>query len=299
MIHKIIYKFFLLFVFIMKILPQKMRNIFFRYLSLIVYFFAKKTKKVIKINLEMVFGKERLTQEETKKITKYCFYNMALWIKSTIENSFLKKEDIEDKFEYINKKIVDKALESEKKVIFISAHFGNFEILGYAINAYITPIVHVVRESNFKEIDKFINDARAKTGAQIIYKDGAIKKLVRAIKQNKVVSLVIDQNMNYVEGTAIQFFGHEAYQTSGAAFLSRKFDTIVIPVAIFNQDEDDKYQIKFYQPIKKVETENQKEDIKKLTQLQANAMETIIKEDPKQWFWCHKRWKSTFEHIYK
>lgn len=283
----------------MKLLPQKVRNVFFKFLGFITYFFAKKTRNIIKANLIMVYGKENVSEEKVIEIAKYCFYNMTLWIKSTIENSFVKKDDIENNFEYINKNIIDDALKSEKKVIFISAHFGNFEILGYAINAYVTPIVHVVRESNFKEIDTFVNDARAKTGAEIIYKQGAMKKLVRAVKQNKVVSLVIDQNINHFEGTAIKFFGHDSYQTSGAAFLARKFDAIVIPVAIFNQEEEDKYTIKFYQPIEKIETENQKEDIKKLTQLQANAMEVIIKEDPKQWFWCHKRWKSTFEHIYK
>jgi len=299
MFYKILYFLFILFVFLMKILPQSWRNSFFRFLGFVVYTFATKTKKNIKTNLDMVFGKDILDITKVEAISKYCFYNMSLWIKSAIENSFVKKENIKDNFEYINKNIIENALKNNQKIIFISAHFGNFEILGYAINAYITKIVHVVRESNFKEIDKFLNDARAKTGAKIIYKHGAMRKLVRAIKQNSVVSLVIDQNINSFEGTPIQFFGHDAYQTSGAAFLARKFDAVVIPVAIFNQNEEDKYKIKFYQPIEKIETENEKEDIKKLTQLQANAIEEIIKEDPKQWFWCHKRWKSTFAHIYK
>ncbi|MEA1915497.1 MAG: lipid A biosynthesis acyltransferase, partial [Campylobacterota bacterium] len=79
---------------------------------------------------------------------------------------------------------------------------------------------------------------------------------------------------------------------------ARKFDAVVIPVAIFNQ-ETDKYKVKFYKPLEAIKTNDSKEDIKQLTQLQANAIETIIKEDPKQWFWCHKRWKSTHANIYK
>jgi KDO2-lipid IV(A) lauroyltransferase len=260
--------------------------------------FATNTKKIIKTNLELAFGKDKLDQNEIEKISKYCFYNMSLWVKSAIENSFMSKEQIKDMFEFENKHIIDNALKQNKKIILISAHFGNLEVLGYALNAFITPMVQVARESNFRQIDKFLTASRQSVGATIVYKDGAIRKLAKAIKQNKVLSLIIDQNINHVEGTAVKFFDHDAHQSSGAAFLARKFNAIVIPVAIFNQD-DDKYKVKFYNELEPIITDDTKDDIAKMTQLQANAIENIIKEDPKQWFWCHKRWKSTYANIYK
>jgi len=298
MIDKILYYIFLAFVFIVKLMPQNFRNFFFKTLADILYLFASKTKKIIKTNLELAFGKDGLDQKRINEISKYCFYNMALWVKSSIENSFLSKEVMKNRFEFENKDIIDDALAQNKKIILISAHFGNLEVLGYALNAFVTPMVQVARESNFKLIDKFITNSREKVGAKIVYKEGAMRKLAKELKQGKVLSLIIDQNINYVEGTAVKFFGHDAHQTSGAAFLARKFDAVVIPVAIFNKDID-KYRVKFYEPVEHIVTDDSKDDIKKMTQLQANAIEKIIKEDPKQWFWCHKRWKSTNAKIYK
>ncbi len=298
MIDKFLYYIFLAFVFIIRVLPISIRNLFFKSLASLLYLFAFKTRKIIKINLELAFGKDGLTQKQIESISKYCFYNMSLWVKSSIENSFLSKDIMKQRFQFENRQIIDNVLAQNKKIILISAHFGNLEVLGYGLNAFVTPMVQVARESNFKLIDKFITKSREKVGAKIVYKDGAIRKLAKELKQGKVLSLIIDQNINYVEGTPVKFFDHDAHQTSGAAFLARKFDAVVIPVAIFNQDID-KYKIKFYEPIKQIKTNNSKDDIQKMTQLQANAIETIIKEDPKQWFWCHKRWKSTYGNIYK
>ncbi|MEA1914408.1 MAG: lipid A biosynthesis lauroyl acyltransferase, partial [Campylobacterota bacterium] len=292
MIDALLYYAFLGFVFIIRLMPQGFRNFFFKIFSSTVYLFAKKTKNIIHINLEMAFGKNKLSTTQVEEIARYCFYNMTLWVKSSIENTFMTKDQMKNRFEFVDREFIDDALAQKKKIILISAHFGNLEVLGYGLNAFVTPMVQVARESNFSKIDTFITKSREKVGATIVYKDGAVRKLAKAIKEGKVLSLIIDQNINHVEGTAVQFFGHDAHQTSGAAFLARKFDAVVIPVAIFNQ-ETDKYKVKFYKPLEAIKTNDSKEDIKQLTQLQANAIETIIKEDPKQWFWCHKRWKST------
>lgn len=72
----------------------------------------------------------------------------------------------------------------------------------------------------------------------------------------------------------------------------------MVPFAIFNQD-DYKYKIKIYEPIKPIKTENDEEDIKNMAQLHANAICDIIQTDPKQWFWPHKRFKNFYKEIYE
>jgi KDO2-lipid IV(A) lauroyltransferase len=80
--------------------------------------------------------------------------------------------------------------------------------------------------------------------------------------------------------------------------LARKFDAYIVPLAIFNQDNY-KYKIKIYEPIIPIKTSNEDDDLKQISQLEANAISAIIKEDKKQWFWPHKRFKSHYKEIYE
>lgn len=294
--ENILYYIVIGFIKILAILPKTIRRGFFLYLSKLAYIFGKRTNKIIKANLDLVFDK-KLSNEEIIKIQKYSYYNILLWVQSQIENLSVTEEEMRDKITFEGREIFENLLKEKKKIILISAHYGNIEVLGYGLNKFITPLVQVARESNFRKIDEFVEKSREKSGSTIIYKGNALKQLIKALMKNKVVSLIVDQNVNDRDGIEVEFLGKRANQTTSVANLSRKFDAYILPVAVFN-GENDKYKIKIYEPISPIKTEDEKEDIKKSTQLQADALSKIILEDPKQWFWPHKRFKMHYREIY-
>jgi Kdo2-lipid IVA lauroyltransferase/acyltransferase len=294
---KIVYKLFLLVVFILSNLPKSFRRAFFRFIAYCGYLFAKNTNRIIETNLNFVFN-NTLSQKEIKEIQKYSYFNMTLWILSLIENMFISDEELKNSVEIENLHIIEELKKENKSIIFISAHFGNMELLGYYINKFVMNVSQVARESNFKEIDEFIVKARESSGSKIIFKSGALKKLIKALMKKESVSLIIDQNINAKDGEEVIFLGKKAYQTGTSALLARKFDAYIVPIAIFNQDNY-KYKIKVYQPIIPIKTDNEKDDIKNISQLEANAISDIILEDKKQWFWPHKRFKSHYREIYE
>ena len=294
---KIVYKLFLAVVLILRNLPKSLRRAFFRFLANMGYLFAKKTNRIIETNLNFVF-ENSLSKDEIKQIQKYSYFNMLLWAQSLIENLDVTDEELKNTVEIENAHIIENLRKEGKPLILISAHYGNIEMLGCYINRFVTPLHQVARESNFEEIDEFIVKSREASGSKIVFKSGALKKLVKALMQKEVVSLIIDQNINSREGEEVLFLGKKAYQTSSSASLARKFDAYIVPLAIFNQ-ENYKYKIKIYDPIIPIKTQNEKDDIKKISQLEANAISDIIKEDKKQWFWPHKRFKSHYREIYE
>jgi len=295
--NKLIYNIFLVFVFILRKLPKFMRRGFFKLLASFAYLVASKTNKIIEANLKLVFD-DKISKKEIQEIQKYSYLNMLLWVQSLIENLDVTNDELKNSVSIENKKIIDEALLKGKPIIFISAHFGNMEMLSTYINKNILTIHQVARQSNFEEIDEFIVKAREKSGSKIIFRDGAVKKLVKALIKKEAISLIIDQSINSREGTEVEFLGKKAYQTSTSSILARKFEATIIPIAIFNQD-DYKYKIKIYDPILPIRTNNEENDIKVLSQLQANAISDIILEDKKQWFWPHKRFKSHYREIYE
>lgn len=298
--ENILYFLAISFIKFLSILPKKIRRGFFFYLSRVIYFFAKKTNKVIKANLDLVFDgiyQPKLSDEKVKEIQKYSYYNILLWIQTQIENFKVTEEEMKEKITFEGREYFDKLLNEKKKIILISAHYGNMEVLNYGINKFITPLVQVARESNFRKIDEFVDKSRSLSGAEIVYKGNALKQLVKALMKGRVISLINDQNVNNRDGIEIEFLGKRANQTTSVANLSKKFNAYILPVAIFNQ-KNDKYKIKIYEPILPINTQNDDEDVKKSTQLQADALSKIILEDPKQWFWPHKRFKTHYREIY-
>ncbi|MDZ7819156.1 MAG: lipid A biosynthesis lauroyl acyltransferase [Aliarcobacter sp.] len=294
---KIVYKLFLVVVFILRKLPKSFLRAFFRFIAYLGYLFARNTNKIIETNLNFVF-ENSLSKDEIKKIQKYSYFNMILWVQSLIENLDVSDDELKRTVKIENEDIIKDLRKENKPIILISAHYGNIEMLSCYINRFVTPLHQVARESNFNEIDEFIVKAREASGSKIIFKSGALKKLVKALMKKEAISLLIDQNINSKDGEEVEFLGKSAYQTASTASLARKFDAYIIPVAIFNE-ENYNYKIKVYDPIIPVKTDNEKDDIKQISQLEANAISAIIYEDKKQWFWPHKRFKSHYREIYE
>ena len=294
---KIVYKLFLVVVFILRKLPKSLLRAFFKFIAYLGYLFAKNTNRIIETNLNFIF-ENSLSKDEIKKIQKYSYFNMILWVQSLIENLDVTDEELKKTVKIENAHIIDDLKKQGKPLIFISAHYGNMEMLGHYINRFHICVYQVARESNFEEIDEFIIKAREASGSKIIFKSGALKKLVKVMLKKEAVSLLIDQNINSKDGEEVIFLRKKAYQTSTTASLARKFDAYIIPIAIFNE-ENYTYKIKVYEPIIPIKTDNEKEDIKQISQLEANAISAIIYEDKKQWFWPHKRFKSHYREIYE
>jgi len=295
--NKIVYKIFLVIIFLLRKSPTFLRRGFFKFIANSAYLLASKTNRIIKANLKLVYG-DKISENEIKSVQKYSYFNMVLWVQSLIENLDVKDEELKKNIKIENQEVLDSLLKEKKPIILISAHYGNMEMLSCYLNKFVTPIYQVARESNFKEVDEFIVNARESSGATIVFKFGALKKLIKALLKKKVVSLIIDQNITPKDGIEVELLGKKAYQTSTSAILSRKFDAYIVPVAIFN-DDNYKYKIKIYDYIAPIKTENEEEDLKKSSQLQANAISAIISEDKKQWFWPHKRFKSHYREIYE
>ena len=297
MMKKLVYRLFLIVVFILRKMPRFIRRAFFRFIAYLGYVFAKKTNKVIEANLNLVF-ENSLSKDEIKEIQKYSYFNMVLWVQSMIENLDVSEKELKETVTIENEETLIKLRKENKPIILISAHYGNIEMMSYYFNKFLFPVYQVARESNFNEIDEFLIKAREASGSKIVFKSGALKTLVKAMMKKESVSLIIDQNTNSKDGKEVQFLGKRANQTSSSALLARKFGAYIVPIAVFNQD-DYKYKIKVYEPIIPIKTDNEIEDLKHISQLEANAISDIILEDKKQWFWPHKRFKSHYREIYE
>ena len=286
------------FSFILKKLPQKATIILMQGLAKFAYTISKKHQKVINNNLDLAFDK-KLTLEKKKEIGLGAFRNLVDTTFGIMRRDNMAKEEVIRNVTFENDEIVKRYQQEGKAFIFITGHQGNWELLSQSIAIHFElTLVGVGRELDSKLMDEVLKENRERFNVEMVYKKGAMKGCIRAISQKKTVGILVDQHLPLEQSINVDFFNHKVTHTPIASILSRKFGIDLIP-AFISTDDYKNYVVKIYEPIKSLKTENQEEDLRLLTIAQANAMETAIREHPKEWFWMHKRWKEFYKTIYE
>ena len=174
-------------------------------------------------------------------------------------------------------------------MIGVTAHFGNWELLSKALSVYGFPHVAVASPLANPTVDAIIGMGRSIPGVEIVTRQGAIRGLLRALRQKKYVALLLDQNTKPEEGGLfVNFFGLSIPMSTAAAVLSARTDTPVIPL-FCRANVNGSYTIYSLPSLKRAEPEPK--IIHTITQTIAALFEQEIRAHPEQWLWMYKRWK--------
>jgi len=281
------------FSFLLKILPLTIEHNLMKALGRFAYFVSKKHQKIINNNLDLAFDK-KLTLEEKKEIGVSAFINLVDTTFGIIKCENMTKGRVLENVTFENEEIVKRYQQEGKQFIFVTGHYGNWELLSQSIAIHFDlTLVGVGRELDSKVMDRILKKNREFFNVEMVYKKGAMKGCMRAIAQKKTIGILIDQHIGVDQSINVDFFKHRVTHTPIASILARKFGIDLIP-AFISTDDYKNYVVKIYEPIKSLKTENKEADLEGMTIAQANAMERVIKENPKQWFWMHKRWKDFY-----
>ena len=291
------YKTLLFFEKILMALPQNARQKFFEFLAWFAYSISPKYRKIVQINLEFLF-ENRLSKEEKDEITKYSFKNLLLNMMHLMELRHMTKEEFKQRVKVKNFEIVQKALDENRPIVYITPHYSAWEFAGASLSVYARPATLVYKHLKNREYEEWLLASREHFGNKCVEKTSVLKKLLRVVKQKGSIGILIDTNINKKEGIAVEFFGKTIHQTPVPSFLSRKFGALIIP-AVIRTDNDKHYEVVFFDPIEIEHTDNEDADIQKLSQLQASWLQSVIEKEPKFWFWLHRRFKEDYPHIYR
>jgi KDO2-lipid IV(A) lauroyltransferase len=290
------FKLFLLFEKFLMILPKNARKGLFVFLAKIAYFVSGRYRKVGFINLDFIFG-DTITQKEKEEIVRYSFKNLLLNFLHLMEIRHMNKDELAKKVSVKNIESVQKAHGQQKAVIYVTSHYCAWELGGTAIGAFAEPIAAVYKKMKNIQYQNWVLESRSHFKNSSLEKSNVIKPLIRLIKDGKASGILIDTGISQREGVEVQFLGKSVRQTSTPAYLARKYNAAIIPVIIQTDDEEN-YTLTFFDEIPVENSDNEQEDIQKATQLQADWLSKIIKENPKFWFWIHRRFKSDHKEIY-
>jgi KDO2-lipid IV(A) lauroyltransferase len=192
-----------------------------------------------------------------------------------------------------SKKAVEMFFTSEKPspCIVITAHYGNWEIagMGYCILSG-NPLLTVMRPFDNPKIGQHVYSEREGFNHRICPKEGALKSLIGALRKNESVCIISDQHTVKSEGVVVDFFGHPARTHASPAMLHLK-TKVPILVSISKRVAPMKFEFVCADPIIfDTPTGDKERDIIEITQRCSTALENLIREEPLQWMWAHRRW---------
>ena len=285
-----------IFIFLFLITPKLLMEKILKFLTFWAYKVDKKHLKIARANLDLVY-KDDISQKRKEEIIYNSYRSLVFNMYEFIENQTISKDELLKKANILNKEIIEKAFQDNRKIIYITAHYGGWEITLPYIALMFGEIAVVNRRMNNPHIQKKYEIARSKNKITMLEKESAAKGMLKAFKDNKSIAVVIDQHIG--SGIEIEFLGQKDKATDSTSRLALKFDAIIIPIFTVNNGFRD-WTIKVCEPIDVKTFEFKTDDkIRELTQLQNDIVSKQIFEKPDYWLWQHKRFKEFHNDIYK
>lgn len=232
----------------------------------------------------------KLSMPEAEKLTSDSFES---FITNAFEMSSLKyltHDELANKLQVNGLNNLEAALAQKKGAIIVSAHFGLWEFVPpwLTLNGFQTTTV--VRRQNNKHIDAWFEEMRQKHGGKTTDSGFGIREILRALKKGEILALMVDQD-NGKAGIFVKFFDEWASAPTGPAIISMKTGAPVVPLALY-PDYENKHRLEIFEPIYPKSYTDDFAGQQKFTQDYTKIIEDMIKQDPKLWFWVHKRWKT-------
>ncbi len=184
------------------------------------------------------------------------------------------------------------ALQDDRPMILITAHFGNFEMGGYLLGLLGYPTFSVARKLDNPYLNEFISDFRGRTGQYIIDKNEGYEDILTVLEQKGVMAFLADQSAGK-RGAWINFFNRPASAYKAMALLSLQYDApIFICFATRTDDQPMHFTMKCVDSLDPRELPPDISTVQQITQWHASRLEEEIRRIPHQYWWLHNRWKT-------
>jgi KDO2-lipid IV(A) lauroyltransferase len=175
----------------------------------------------------------------------------------------------------------------------MTGHFGNWELLSFVYGAVVAPVAFIVRPLKNAVLDRIVTERREWAGNRVIRKEDSAKLVMRELRAKTMVGILVDQNVDVHKGVLVDFFTRKAYTTFGVARIALALRTTIHAAFIF-RDPRRKFHhtLRFGPPIPMDPEAPREEEVVRLTRRCNQELEKAIREDPTQWLWFHRRWKT-------
>jgi KDO2-lipid IV(A) lauroyltransferase len=192
-----------------------------------------------------------------------------------------------------------RALLSDRPLLMVAGHFGNWEMGGYALGVFGFRTHAIARALDNPHLDRFLKRFRQATGQSLIAKKDDFARLSAILAGGGKVAVLADQDAG-PRGVFVNFFGRPASTHKAIALMAIEFNAPVLvlgvprtrPVPVRDGEWRPAYRVVCADLIDPAEFAGRPGAVAAITQRYTVAVERMVREFPEQYFWLHRRWKT-------
>lgn len=241
-------------------------------------------RQVAMANLAMALP--RLSVAEHRRIASGVYESIARLLVAFAHFPRINRANVGEWIRYEGFAHFENARKQGRGVLFATAHLGNWELSAFAHALMAAPLNVVIRPLDNPRIDALVEHYRALSGNRLVGKKEYARGILKALRENEAVGILVDQNASLEEGVFVDFFGVPACAGVGFVKLAAHSGAVVIPGFALWMAAERRYVLRFYPPVE-ITGDGQRD-----AQALHRVLEEVIREYPDQWLWIHRRWKT-------
>lgn len=179
---------------------------------------------------------------------------------------------------------------SGRPVLFVTGHYGNWEVSGYAVAMLGFPIHAIARPLDNPHLDNFFRRFRERTGQKLLAKHGDFERMDQLLASGGVLATLADQDAGK-RGLFVPFFGRPASTHKAVALMAIEHQVVMIVSGTYRVGPPMHYEFRYEDLIDPNEYRNHPDPVRAITERFTSAFERLVREHPEQYFWLHRRWK--------
>jgi KDO2-lipid IV(A) lauroyltransferase len=257
------------------------------------YRLAAGRRRVARTNVAHAFPE--MASADRERIVRGMFEHFGRMLLELIRFRTLTPDEIRALTEVEGEEHVLEAYRGGRGVVFIGGHAGYWEMQGIHHAVAWKPFSVVARPLDNPRLHELLEGIRTRTGNTVIYRQGSIRKVLRALGENRGVAILIDQHLQTPDAVYVNYFGRPAATTTVVGSLVVRTGAAVVP-AIGLPLPGGRYRLVYAPPVPPP-VDASPEAIQAFTQRCTDAIETFVRRDPELWLWMHRRWREVPETV--
>jgi len=263
-------------------------------LGLLFYSLAIPHRRLVRRNLQFCYPE--WSAKEIRELSRRIFMNFGITLVEMLQCTFMSHEEVLKALRVEGEENFNKAFKSNRGIVIVSAHMGNWEVGLHITNYYGKPMLGVAAKTRYGWANILLSRSRNRLGNTIIDKKGALPKITEGLRRGEVIGMLIDQSRRK-HGVEVTFFGRKATASPAAALLALRCNSLVLP-AFCVRRSDGQLTIQVKTPFELTRTGDLRSDIQSNTQRMIDVVEEMVRTYPDQWFWLLKPWKVHYPNLY-
>ena len=261
-------------------------------LAWLAYRVNRRHRNVALANLEAAYPHWAVAERELT--TKRCYRHFArMLVEIAVLPRKLRVENWRNYATLVGGEQILGALLRPRPVLIVTAHFGNWELAGFALGLFGFRTHAIARVLDNVHLERFLKRFRQRTGQTIIAKKDDFDRLSEILHAGGKVATLGDQDAGS-RGVFVQFMNRPASAHKAVALMAMEYDALMLVIGTPRVADGERwhYQIQCEDVIDPRDYLTDPNAIKAITQRYHDAIAKLIDRHPEQYFWLHRRWKT-------